>query len=147
MALRDEAQPRRRWRRRRLVSEINVTPFVDVMLVLLVVFMITAPLLTVGVKVNLPETKARVITGDDEPLIVAVDAEGKIFVQKTPIELDGLSPLLTAVTDNRPDTRIFVHGDQDIEYGRVLEVIGEIDAAGFAKFSLISELPGRKVKN
>ncbi|MFQ5785114.1 MAG: protein TolR [Alphaproteobacteria bacterium] len=136
---------RRAGRRHRgLMSEINVTPFVDVMLVLLVVFMITAPLLTVGVPVNLPETSAREITGEDEPIAVSIDAEGKVFLQDTEIALDELGPRLQAVTAQKSDTRIFIRGDRTIDYGRVMEVMSVLNTAGFNRVALITERPKRK---
>lgn len=125
--------------RRRPMSEINVTPMVDVMLVLLVIFMVTAPLLTVGVTVDLPKTKAAAIPGQDEPLAVSVDAEGQIFLQDTKLDLDALVPRLLAITNNNPDVRIFVRGDKAIHYGRVMEVMGTVNAAGFRKVALITE--------
>jgi biopolymer transport protein TolR len=125
----------------RPMAEINVTPFVDVMLVLLVVFMVTAPLLTVGVKVDLPRTDSPVIQGQDEPLAVSVDASGQIFVQDTAVEITELARRLVAITANKPDTRIFVRGDKAIDYGRVMEVMGTLNAAGFTKVALITERP------
>ena len=127
---------------RRLMSDINVTPMVDVMLVLLVVFMITAPLLTVGVQVDLPETRAKVIPGEDEPLAITVDAEGRIFLQETEVALDALAPRLQAITGNNPELRIFLRGDQAIHYGRVMDVMGTVNAAGFRKVALITRRPG-----
>jgi len=120
------------------MSQINVTPFVDVMLVLLVVFMITAPLLTVGVPVNLPRTQAPPLTAPDEPLEVTVNAKGEIFLQETAVELDAMVPRLIAITENNPEARIYVRGDQAINYGRVLEVMGLITNAGFTRLALIS---------
>ena len=125
----------------RLMSEINVTPMVDVMLVLLVVFMITAPLLTVGVPVDLPKTEASVIVGDDEPLVVTLNAEGKLILQETEVALDKLVARLTAITENRKETRVFVRGDRKIAYGKVMEVMGRINLAGFTRVALITELP------
>ncbi len=135
----------RHFARRRVhppMSEINVTPFVDVMLVLLVVFMITAPLLTVGVQVDLPKTKAKVIPGEDEPLSITVNAAGEIYLQETQLELDALAPRLVAITGNNPDVRIFVRGDRSISYGRVMEVMGIVTAAGFRKMALVAVRPG-----
>jgi biopolymer transport protein TolR len=123
------------------LSEINVTPFVDVMLVLLIVFMITAPLLTVGVPVDLPKTKAKSIAESEEPLVITVNAEGVIFIQDTEVELENLVPRLAAITDNKPDTRIYVRGDKSINYGRVLEVMGTVNVAGFTRVALVAELP------
>ncbi len=135
--------PRRGARRYRPMSEINVTPLVDVMLVLLVVFMITAPLLTVGVPVDLPKTEASRIVGQDEPLVITVRADGKIFIQDTEIDMSQLSARLNAITENRKKTRIFVRGDKAIVYGRVMEVMGSVNLAGFDRVALITELPRR----
>jgi biopolymer transport protein TolR len=142
-------QPRRGPRLRagrdhRIIGEINVTPFVDVMLVLLVVFMVTAPLLTVGVQVDLPQTKAGVIQGQDEPLSVTVNADGAVFLQETEVDMEALVPRLTAISGNKPDIRIFIRGDRNINYGRVLEVMGTINAAGFSKVALITTQPSAK---
>ena len=125
----------------RPMSEINVTPMVDVMLVLLIIFMVTAPLLTVGVPVDLPKTKASMIPGKDEPLVITIDGMGRVFLQETEIELDKLVPRLRAITANKRDTRIFVRGDRSVFYGQVMEVMGTVNAAGFAKVALIVELP------
>lgn len=132
----------RRGRSHKPMSEINVTPFVDVMLVLLVIFMVTAPLLTVGVSVDLPKTKASVIPGQDEPLAITVDKQGKIFLQETEMELVNLVPRLIAITGNNPDVRIFIRGDRAIHYGRVMQVMGTINRAGFKKVALVTE-PGK----
>ncbi len=128
-----------RHRTTKPMSEINVTPMVDVMLVLLVVFMVTAPLLTVGVQVDLPKTKASIIQGQDEPLAITVDAEGQLYLQETEIELEGLVPRLAAITSNNPDVRIFLRGDAAINYGRVMEVMGTINAAGYKKVALVTK--------
>ena len=130
---------------RRLMNEINVTPFVDVMLVLLVVFMITAPLLQVGVPVDLPEANARALAGADEPLSVTVDAEGRIFVQQAEVGLEGVGPLLGEIAGENPDIRIFVRGDDGIAYGRVLEVMAAITEAGFPRVALVARTPGAVV--
>lgn len=131
------------WRSRRYqpLSDINVTPFVDVMLVLLIVFMVTAPLLTVGVPVDLPKAKAQTLSDPDEPLVVSVNAKGLLFVQDTEVEIDKLVPRLIAITENKPDTRIFVRGDRSIDYGRVMEVMATVNSAGFTRVALIAELP------
>lgn len=131
----------RRSRRYQPLSEINVTPFVDVMLVLLIVFMVTAPLLTVGVPVDLPKARAQTLSDPDEPLVVSVNAEGVLFVQDTEVEIENLVPRLVAITENKPDTRIFVRGDRRIDYGRVMEVMSTVNSAGFTRVALISELP------
>ncbi|CCQ73315.1 protein TolR [Magnetospira sp. QH-2] len=133
-----------RTARHRMVSDINVTPMVDVMLVLLVVFMVTAPLLTVGVKVDLPEAQAKVIEGDDEPLTLTVKADGSVFLQEAPIDLANLAPRLIAITGANPDARIFVRGDKTIPYGRVMEVMGAINEAGFRRAALVTDLPRKK---
>lgn len=135
---RDQSGGRRAYRP---MAEINVTPFVDVMLVLLVVFMVTAPLLTVGVSVDLPQTRAPAIRGQDEPLAVTMRADGSIFLQETKIELDELPTRLAAITQNNPDLRIFVRGDRTLPYGRVMEVMGRITSAGFNRVALVSEQP------
>ncbi len=133
--------PGPRGHRYRPMSEINVTPLVDVMLVLLVVFMITAPLLTVGVPVDLPETEAAQLSDRDEPLVVTVDAEGKVHIQETEVDLDRLAAKLRAIMGARSDTYVYVRGDRAIAYGRVMEVMGSLAAAGFDKVSLMAELP------
>ncbi len=135
---------RERWRPGRgyrPMSEINVTPMVDVMLVLLVIFMVTAPLLSVGVPVDLPKTEAASLTGPQEPLVVTVDRAGKIFIQDTEVARDALVPRLVAIAGEKSDTRIFVRGDRAIAYGSVMEVMGLISSAGFSKVALIAEMP------
>jgi biopolymer transport protein TolR len=132
---------RTRRKRSRPVSDINVTPMVDVMLVLLVIFMVTAPLLTVGVQVDLPQTAANAIREQTEPLAVSINAQGKIYLQDTEIELDSLAPRLQAITGSNPDARIYVRGDKSIDYGRVMEVMGTINAAGFNKVALVTSQP------
>ncbi len=122
-------------------SDINVTPFVDVMLVLLVIFMVTAPMLTVGVPVDLPKTHAAKMNDQVEPLVVTVDANGKSYLQETELEGDALVERLIGVSGSNPDAKIYVRGDQKINYGRVMEIMGIISAAGFNKVSLIAEMP------
>ena len=146
MAIMSNNRPDVRGRGRRSgsyipMSEINVTPLVDVMLVLLVVFMVTAPLLTVGVPVDLPKTDASQMVGQDEPLVISVNAKGQVFLQETKITLNQLVPRLDAITNNKKDTRIFVRGDQMIDYGRVMEVMGAVNRAGFSRVALITQLP------
>jgi len=123
------------------MSEINVTPMVDVMLVLLVVFMVSAPLMTVGVPVDLPQTDAAQMVGQDEPLVVSVNAKGEVFLQETKITLEQLVPRLVAITQNKKDTRIFVRGDKAIAYGQVMEVMGTVNLAGFTRVALLTQLP------
>jgi biopolymer transport protein TolR len=132
----------RRARRRsaRPMSEINVTPMVDVMLVLLIIFMVTAPLLTVGVPIELPKSEAKQLEGDKEPLTISVDPEGKIFLQETELQIDEIVPKLTAIAKNGYDERIFVRGDRRVNYGVVMRVMGTISAAGFRRIALISDL-------
>ncbi len=125
----------------RPMSEINVTPMVDVMLVLLIVFMVAAPLLTVGVPVDLPKASAPAINENKEPLVVTINAKGQIYLQETTLENDQLVPRLVAITHNNPTASIYVRGDQAINYGRVLEVMSMISAAGFTKVSLVAEPP------
>ncbi|MBT3360569.1 MAG: protein TolR [Rhodospirillales bacterium] len=123
----------------RPMADINVTPMVDVMLVLLVIFMVTAPLLTVGVQVDLPKTSADALPGQDEPLAVTVNAEGEIFLQDTQVNLENLAPRLIAITNNNPEARIFVRGDKGVVYGRIMQVMGTVNAAGFSKVALVTE--------
>ena len=126
-------------RSRTLMSDINVTPFVDVMLVLLIVFMVTAPMLTVGVPVNLPDSNADSLPDDKEPLTLTINSKGEIFIQKTKVGFSELIPKLLAIAKNRTDTRIYVRGDRNINYGRVMEVMGKLSGSGFSKVALISE--------
>jgi biopolymer transport protein TolR len=123
------------------MGEINVTPFVDVMLVLLIVFMVTAPLLTVGVEVDLPKTEAGQINADAAPLIVSIQADGALYLQEAKVPFDGLIPRLKAISNANPDVRIFVRGDSSVAYGEVLGVMGLIQAAGFTKVALVAQLP------
>ncbi len=129
----------RRRRKTTLMHEINVTPMVDVMLVLLIVFMVAAPLLTVGVPVDLPKTKAQSMSGDDEPLAVTIQADGTIFLQETVIELDELTPKLLAIAENGYEERIYVRGDKTVDYGSVMQVMGTINRAGFRRVALITD--------
>ena len=126
--------------RRRVMAEINVTPFVDVMLVLLIVFMVTAPLLTVGVPVDLPKTRAQALGQDREPLAVTIRSNGRIYLQNTPVAEDDLVPRLTAIAANGYDQRIFVRGDRTVDYGRVMEVMGLLSAAGFTHIGLVTDV-------
>ena len=128
-------------RRHRPMGEINVTPFVDVMLVLLIVFMVTAPLLTVGVEVDLPKTKAGAINADAAPLVVSIKSDGRLYLQETVVEPEVLIPRLKAISNANPDVRIFVRGDRAISYGEVLSVMGRIQSAGFEKVALVAQLP------
>ena len=133
-------QARRGRRRGRVMSEINVTPFVDVMLVLLIVFMVTAPLLTVGVPVDLPKTRAPALGQDREPLSVSIAKDGKIYLQKQLITEEELVPKLTAISNNGYDQRIFVRGDTTVNYGKVMIVMGMLSAAGFTHIGLVTDV-------
>ena len=128
-------------RRYRPLAEINVTPLVDVMLVLLIIFMVTAPLMTSGVPVDLPKTSAAPINSDSEPLTVSIDAQGSIFLQDQQVQLPELVGKLQAIAQNNPDRRIFVRGDKDLAYGRIMEVMGTITQGGFTKVALLAEQP------
>jgi biopolymer transport protein TolR len=133
-------QARRRGRRRgRVMSEINVTPFVDVMLVLLIVFMVTAPLLTVGVPVDLPRTRAPALGQDREPLSITIAKDGKIYLQKQLITEAELVPKLAAISNNGYDQRIFVRGDTTVMYGKVMTVMGMLAAAHFTHIGLVTD--------
>jgi len=125
--------------RRRAMAEINVTPFVDVMLVLLIVFMVTAPLLTVGVPVDLPKTRAPAMGQDREPLSITVRRDGTIFLQKEQVAQEALVERLQAIAENGYDQRIFVRGDDRVVYGKVMEVMGQLAAAGFTKIGLVTD--------
>ena len=133
---------RGRGGRRAVMSEINVTPMVDVMLVLLIIFMVSAPLLTVGVPIDLPQTQAKSLDQDKEPLAVSVDDKGKVFLQNTEISVDELVAKLKAITDARGglDERIYVRGDKKVDYGTVMRVMGRLSAAGFKRVALITEV-------
>ena len=139
------SMPGRGGRRRyHKMAEINVTPLVDVMLVLLIIFMVAAPLLNVGVPVDLPQTRGPALPQDDKPLAVSIDRDGKIFLQETEVGLEELVPRLQAISKERPETRIYVRGDRGIDYGRVMEVMGTINAGGFSKVALVAEPPKQK---
>jgi|SRR5687767_5419389 biopolymer transport protein TolR len=131
---------------RRLNSDINVTPFVDVMLVLLIVFMVAAPLLTVGVPIELPETKAKPMQGDTEPLTVTVASDGKVFLQETQVDLGTLVPKLEAISENGYEERIFVRGDKSAGYGEVMQVMGALNAAGFRRIGLVTDAQSAPLK-
>jgi biopolymer transport protein TolR len=132
----------RRHRRRPVMSEINVTPMVDVMLVLLIIFMVSAPLLTVGVPIDLPQSQAKSLDQDKEPLTVSVNVKGEVFLQNAEVALDELVAKLKAVTDARGglDERIYVRGDRQVDYGTVMKVMGRISAAGFRRVALVTEV-------
>ncbi len=132
----------RRRRRHGIMSEINVTPMVDVMLVLLIIFMVSAPLLTVGVPLDLPQSQAKSLDQDQKPLAVSVNVQGKIFLQESEVSADELVAKLKAITDARGgvDERIFVRGDKAVDYGTMMKVMGRISGAGFRRVALVSEV-------
>jgi biopolymer transport protein TolR len=132
---------RRRGRRRQVMAEINVTPMVDVMLVLLIIFMVSAPLLTVGVPIDLPQSQAKSLDQDKEPLTLSVNDKGKVYLQNDEIELDALVPKLQAVAQARGgnDARIYVRGDKNVNYGAMMQVMGRLSSAGFHRVALVTE--------
>ena len=134
-------QSRRGGRRRgrRLNAEINVTPLVDVMLVLLIVFMVAAPLLSVGVPVELPKTDAKSLPAEQEPITITVNEDGLIYIQDTEIALDDLAPRLEAIATNGYDERIYLRADEDSDYGAVIKVMARVNAAGFSNLGLVTD--------
>jgi biopolymer transport protein TolR len=140
---------RRKHHRRKVMSEINVTPMVDVMLVLLIIFMVSAPLLTVGVPIDLPQSQAKTLDQDKEPLTLSVNDKGAIFLQNAEIKIDDLIPKLTAVAEARGGTeaRVYVRGDKSVGYGTMMQVMGRLSAAGFHRVALVTEFEqGSKAK-
>ncbi len=130
--------PRRRGRRTALMSEINVTPFVDVMLVLLIIFMVAAPLLTVGVPIDLPETQARALNSETQPITVSINESGQVFLQETEIPIDEVVAKLQAIATTGYDERIYVRGDRTADYGTVMRVMARISAAGYRNLGLVT---------
>ncbi len=131
----------RRGRRRAgrgVMSEMNMTPFIDVMLVLLIIFMVAAPMMTVGVPVDLPETRAKAMEGQVKPITVSIDGQGRIFIQDAEFKLDELVPKLQAIAKNGVDERILVRGDRTTDYGSILRVMGRLNDAGYKKIGLVS---------
>ena len=131
------------------MAEINVTPLVDVMLVLLIIFMVTAPLLVTGVPIDLPDSKAKALKADDTPIQLSIDAKGQVFIDQKRVAADALPARLTALREARQDdARVYVRGDRALDYGRVMEVVGEVSSAGFKKVALVSDgtAPARKAK-
>lgn len=140
LATKTRSRGRRTGGTYRPMAEINVTPFVDVMLVLLIVFMVAAPLLTTGVAVDLPDSQAKAITDEDnKPIEITLSKDGKLFIGDTETLEDRLIVKLKALTQGQPDRRIYIRGDQTLEYGRVMRIIGAVNSAGFNKVALISE--------
>ena len=132
----------RRGRRSRMrrgpIADMNMTPFIDVMLVLLIIFMVAAPMLTVGVPVDLPETRAKAMEGQTQPVTVSVDGQGRIFIMDAELKLDDLVPKLKAIAKNGVEERILVRGDRATDYGTILRVMGRLNDAGFKKIGLVS---------
>ena len=133
---------KRRHTRKPVMAEINVTPMVDVMLVLLIIFMVSAPLLTVGVPIDLPQTKAKSLDQDKEPLTISVNTKGEIYLQNSEIKIEELVAKLQAVTQARggSDERIYVRGDKKVDYGTVMRVMGRLSSAGFRRVALVTEV-------
>ena len=123
------------------MSEINVTPFVDVMLVLLIVFMVTAPLLTVGIPVDLPKIKANALTDQKDPIEITVKLDGSVYLGESIVEVDNIIPRLNAITDRNTEARIYVRGDRVVAYGRVMEIMSIINSAGYIKVALVAQNP------
>ena len=130
---------RRGGRKHKPMADINMTPFIDVMLVLLIIFMVAAPLLTTGVPLDLPQTGAQSLNLEKQPLVVSIKADGKVFLMETEITLEELVPKLQAVSKTGPDERIYLRGDKSIAYGRVAEVMAVLTAAGYRKVALVNE--------
>jgi biopolymer transport protein TolR len=126
-------------KRHKQMSDINVTPFVDVMLVLLVVFMVTAPLLTVGVPIDLPNSQANNLPENNTPLSITIDAEGKLYLQDEEIDLEQMIARITVIFENRKEDRIYVHGDEGVSYGRVMQVMGLLNGNGFSRVALVTD--------
>jgi len=129
---------RRRAKRHLPISEINVTPFVDVMLVLLIIFMVAAPLLTVGVPIDLPETQAKSLPTETQPITISVREDGKVYIQETEISEDEVVPKLEAIAQNGYEERIFMRGDRAANYGTVMKIMARISAAGYKRIGLVT---------
>jgi len=123
------------------MSEINVTPFVDVMLVLLIVFMVTAPLLTVGIPVDLPKVKAAALTDQKDPLEITVKIGGEVYLGESRVEVENLIPRLNAITELNKEARIYVRGDRVVAYGRIMEIMSLVNSAGYIKVALVTQNP------
>ena len=121
------------------MSEINVTPFVDVMLVLLIVFMVTAPLLTVGIKVDLPKVKATALTDIKDPIEITVKLDGEVYIGESKVEVENLIPRLNAITEQNTEARIYIRGDRVVAYGMIMEIMSIINSAGYIKVALITQ--------
>tara|TARA_Y100001970_G_C14217753_1_gene850697 strand:+ start:1374 stop:1802 length:429 start_codon:yes stop_codon:yes gene_type:complete len=134
-------QNNKRSKRYSQLSEINVTPFVDVMLVLLIVFMVTAPLLTVGIPVDLPKVKANALTDQKDPIEITVKLDGQVYLGESTVEIENLIPRLNAITNQNTEARIYVRGDRVVAYGRVMEIMSIINSAGYIKVALVAQNP------
>ena len=143
MAISSQGHGTSRRNRRRLMNEINVTPMVDVMLVLLIVFMITSPMLVSGIEVDLPETESAPISGQFKPLVISIDKNNQIYITETKIDPKELITKLKNITKEKKDTRIFVKGDKVVPYGVVIETMSRIHNAGFTKVALISDIKNK----
>ena len=130
---------KRKKQRYTQMSEINVTPFVDVMLVLLIVFMVTAPLLTVGIKVDLPKVKATALTDIKDPIEITVKLDGEVYIGESKVEVENLIPRLNAITEQNKEARIYIRGDRVVAYGRIMEIMSIINSAGYIKVALITQ--------
>ena len=130
---------KRKKQRYTQMSEINVTPFVDVMLVLLIVFMVTAPLLTVGIKVDLPKVKASALTDIKDPIEITVKLDGEVYIGESKVEVENLIPRLNAITEQNTEARIYIRGDRVVAYGRIMEIMSIINSAGYIKVALITQ--------
>ena len=130
---------KRKKQRYTQMSEINVTPFVDVMLVLLIVFMVTAPLLTVGIKVDLPKVKATALTDIKDPIEITVKLDGEVYIGESKVEIENLIPRLNAITEQNTEARIYIRGDRVVAYGRIMEIMSIINSAGYIKVALITQ--------
>ena len=128
-------------KRHTLMSEINVTPFVDVMLVLLIVFMVTAPLLTVGIPVDLPKVKASALTDKKDPIEITVNLEGEVYIGESIVEVENLIPRINAITEQNTEARIYIRADRVVAYGRVMEIMSIINSAGYVKVALVAQNP------
>jgi len=136
------AGARRRRSHQKPMSEINVTPMVDVMLVLLIIFMVAAPLLTVGVPLELPKTRAEALpTAQEEPLTINLDAEGRVYIQKTEVDAENLVPKLTAIQAARQSDKVFLRADRALDYGAVMQIMGALSAGGFRNIGLVTDQP------
>ena len=130
--------------RRRIINEINVMPLIDIMLVLLVVFMVTAPVHITGIEVNLPQTNSKTMSHNDEPLVISIDKQGSIYIMNTLIKNHELAHKLKAITNEKYDTKIFIKADTDLNYGKIMQIMSQISNAGFVQVGLVSQTIDKK---